>query len=354
MDWIEKMSREAVQKVKAYDAGERKESGNELYLNANENPYPREFKLSGGFNRYPEPQPKRVIERYARFLGVREESILVTLGGDASIELLIKAFCEPKKDKLLYSPPTFGMYQITCDLFDVETVQIPLREDFSLDSEKIIEALDSVKIVFLCNPNNPTGNLMERKAIIEILEAAKGRAIVVLDEAYIEFSEGNSFAPLLEEYPHLVLIRTLSKAFGLAGIRCGFTVGNSKLIGVLKRVIAPYPLPVPVIELAEEALSDEGIDYMRKAVEKIKYSRETLKEELLKLDSVLTVYPSEANWLLVKLKDAAGLFEYLLNKEEIFVRYQATPALREMLRISIGTDEEHARLMSAIRRYETI
>lgn len=351
-EWIDKMSRTSVQNVEPYDAGERQESGKEIYLNANENPYPREFTLSGGFNRYPEPQPKELIRRYAKFLGVSEDSVLVTLGGDSSIELLIKAFCEPKKDKLLYCPPTFGMYQITCDLFDVETVQIPLKEDFSLDVEAVKGAIDAVKIIFLCSPNNPTGNLMEHDALVEVLEATKGRAVVVLDEAYIEFSEDESFAPLLDQYPHLALIRTLSKAFGLAGIRCGFTVANPKLIQVLKKVIAPYPVPVPVIEIAKEALSEKGIRYMKETAEKIRASRERLKQALLKLDSVTYIHPSAANWLLVDVKDAKGLFEYLLNEEEIFVRYQSHPRLKNSLRISIGTEEEHEKLLEAIRRYE--
>lgn len=344
------LSRRSVQKSQPYIAPSRDYSGNEIYLDANENPYAAPISLEMMMNRYPDSQPERAIERYAQFLGVDREEVLVTLGGDSAIELLIKAFCEPKEDKLLYLPPTFGMYQVTCDLYDVETVVVPLREDFSLDLEALLAKLDGIKMLFLCSPNNPTGNVIPTKEIEAILEATRNKTIVVLDEAYIEFSDQASFATRVKEYPHLALVRTLSKAFALAGIRMGFVVADRGLIDILRRVIAPYPLPVPAIAAAEATLTAEGIATMKESRAKILKSREALKEGLAAISIVERIYPSAANFLLVKVQDSKSLFDYL-SKEGIFVRYQSSPALANMLRISVGLPEENDALIAAMNRY---
>ena len=348
----DQLSRKAVQGCELYIAEKRNETGEEIYLNANENPYAEPIKLDMTMNRYPESQPSTVIARYASFLGIDEAEILATLGGDSSIELLIKAFCEPNQDKLLYCPPTFGMYQVTCDLFDVQTVQIPLKEDFSLDTEAIISNLAGVKMVFLCSPNNPTGNTIPAIEVERILEATRNRAIVVLDEAYIEFSDIESFAKRLKEFPHLAIIRTLSKAFGLAGIRCGFTLGEASLINVLKKVISPYPIPSAVIKVAEGSLTDGAILTMRENREKVLFSRDALKASLETLTIVEKIYPSEANFLLVKMKHAEEVYEYL-KARGIFVRYQSSARLQGTLRISIGLPKEHAILMEALKAFES-
>lgn len=349
---INQLSRKALQKMAPYSVTPRVQGGESLYLNANENPYPYPYTLKeSSYNRYPEPQPQELIRRYAHFLGVNDENILVSLGGDESIELIIKAFCEPQQDYLLYAPPTFGMYQVTCDVMGVETIQVPLRDDFSLDVEQILAQIEQVKVIFLCNPNNPTGNIISEEAITTILEAARGRAIVVLDEAYIEFSTAKSFVDRIDEYPHLAIIRTLSKAFGLAGIRCGFTVGSAELISILQKVIAPYPLPVPVIAIGEEALSDRGVAHMEASLSKIIEERDVLAAALEKLPIVERVYPSEANWLLVKVDDAQALFDALLEKN-IHVRNQSNIAgIEGTLRVTIGTREQNRVLLNAIQSF---
>lgn len=346
----EKLSRKAVQNCEIYVAEKRGTMLNEVYLDTNENPYVGPLSLNLAVNRYPEPQPSETIARYAKYLGVDADEVLATLGGDLAIELLIKAFCEGKKDKLLYCPPTFGMYQVTCDLFEVETIKVPLLEDFSLDVDGIINNLDGVKMVFLCSPNNPTGNVISTNDIERILEATKDRAIVVVDEAYIEFSEVESFAKRIKEFPNLALVRTLSKAFGLAGIRFGFAVGCAPLINVLKRAISPYPLSVPSIAIAEESLSDAGIQTMRDNREKLLASKKALVEALKAELFVETVYPSESNFILVKLKDAKGAYDYL-KLQGIFVRYLSSPCLQDCLRISIGLPKEHEILLKALRTF---
>lgn len=346
----EKLSRKAVQNCEIYVAEKRGTLPNEIYLDTNENPYVGPLNLNLAVNRYPEPQPAEIIARYAKYLGVDTDEVLATLGGDLAIELLIKAFCEGKKDKLLYCPPTFGMYQVTCDLFEVETVKVPLLEDFSLDVEGILNNLEGVKMVFLCSPNNPTGNVIDAVSIERILEATKDRAIVVVDEAYIEFSDIESFAKRVKEFPNLALVRTLSKAFGLAGIRFGFAVGCAPLITVLKRAISPYPLSVPSIVIAEEALSDAGIEVMRDNRQKLLASKKVLIEALNAEDFVETIYPSESNFILVKLKDAKGAYEFL-KAQGIFVRYLSSPSLQSCLRISIGLPEEHKVLLKTLRQF---
>lgn len=346
----EKLSRAAVRNCELYVPETRDESRHEIYLNANENPYTAPIKLELAMNRYPESQPAKVIERYARYLGVDSDEILVTLGGDLAIELLIKAFCEGKKDQLLYCPPTFGMYQVTCDLFEVKTVQVPLLEDFKLDVEGIIQNLEGVKMVFLCSPNNPTGNTLETADVERILEATKDRAIVVLDEAYIEFSERDSFAKRVKEFPHLALVRTLSKAFGLAGIRLGFAIGSAPLINVLKRAISPYPLAVPTIAVAEAALTDENIAVMWENCEKLIQGREALTAALKSLPFVKKVYPSEANFILIDLDDAKGAYEYLKSKG-IYVRAQGSERLQNSLRISVGLPEENNAFIDALIKF---
>lgn len=347
----DKLSRKAVQECELYIAPTRNDNGQEIYLDTNENPYASEIKLEIPMNRYPESQPQMAIRRYAKFLGVDSTEILATLGGDSAIELLIKAFCEPSKDKLLYCPPTFGMYQVTCDLFDVETIQIPLLDDFSLDVDAILNNLDGVKMIFLCSPNNPTGNTIPVQEIERILEATKERAIVVLDEAYIEFSEMDSFAQRVKEFPHLALVRTLSKAFGLAGIRFGFVVASSDLIHVLRKVINPYPLPIPAIVVAEAALLSENIEVMRANRAKILLGRKSLAEALSELDCVTKVYPSESNFLLVAVTDSKAIFDYL-TALHIFVRYQSSERLQNTLRISVGLPAEQQRLIEALKQFQ--
>lgn len=349
---VHKLSRKTIQAVKPYTTLSRDSSTPPpILLNANENPYPRQCQLVDHiFNRYPDPQPLTLIKNYAAYLGVSEDNVLVSLGGDESIRLIIEAFCEPNEEAILYCPPTFGMYEISANVIGVATIPIPLTETFMLNVPAIKDNIDRAKVVFICSPNNPTGNLMDERDIVALLEATRDRAILVLDEAYVEFSTRDSMVNLLDVYPHLAIIRTLSKAFGLAGIRCGFTVGSKELIDVLKKVIAPYPIPQPVIDIAVEAVNPEGVKEMWRVVNKINQSKVALAKALSKLQIVEKIYPSDANWLLVAFKDTERVYQYLLS-QNIHVRDQKGP-LQEMLRISIGTDEEHEILLDALKCYE--
>ena len=237
-------------------------------------------------NRYSDCQPKALIQAYANYAGVKPEQVLTSRGADEGIELLIRAFCEPNEDTILFCPPTYGMYAISAETFGVERKKVPLTQDWQLDLPTIEANLDNVKLVFVCSPNNPTGNLVKREDIISLLEMTKGRAIVVMDEAYIDFCPEASTVDLLAEYSNLAILRTLSKAFALAGLRCGFTLANAELINVLLKVIAPYPVPVPVADIAVQALSEAGLARAKFQVLDLNANRAYLQVGLQMIDGV--------------------------------------------------------------------
>lgn len=347
---LEQLEKRSIRALTPYQVAPRSKESTAIYLDANENPYPREFTLSSRcFNRYPEPQPVELLQRYADYLGVQPNNLLVSLGGDEAIKLIIEAFCNNDADAILFSSPTFGMYGIDAQVVGAKSINVPLDKNFNIDVQGVIEASKNAKVVFICSPNNPTGNLMPIADIEAILNATARQSIVVLDEAYIEFADRISFATRLQEFPHLAIIRTLSKAFGVAGIRCGFTVANPELIHILQKVIAPYPIPQPVVEIAKEALSNDSIQSMQKIVAKINQHKAQLRGELATLPCVTQVYPSDANFLLVALTDANRVSNHL-QSEQIYVKKQSG-VLENMIRISIGTHNENARLIQTLKNY---
>lgn len=349
MSMVDKEKR-SIQNLVPYSVAPRDNDPSTIYLDANENPYPREYRLTNKyFNRYPEPQPRALLESYAAFAGVKPENLLVSLGGDEAIKLIIEAFCNQGEDAILFSPPTFGMYAIDSQVVGAQVLEAPLTEDFQLDVPAVIEASKNAKVIFICSPNNPTGNLMKVEDIEAVLTSANPNAIVVLDEAYIEFSDRESFATRLAEFPNLAIIRTLSKAFGVAGIRCGFTIANAELITTLQKVIAPYPIPLPVLEIAEQAIDKDGIEYMKTAVKQINQNKAIFIEELAQLSFVQKIYPSDANFVLIEMQDAGKVHEYL-KAQHIYVKKQSGK-FANMLRISIGTESEIKRVIQVLKEY---
>ena len=235
---IEDLARANVRALTPYQSARRLGGKGDVWLNANEFPTAVAFQLTEQtLNRYPEPQPKAVIESYARYAEVKPEQVLVSRGADEGIELLIRAFCEPGEDAVLYCPPTYGMYSVSAETIGVECRTVPTLADWQLDLPGIEARLDGVKVVFVCSPNNPTGQIIDPQSMRDLLEMTRGKAIVVADEAYIEFCPQATLAGWLSDYPHLVVLRTLSKAFALAGLRCGFTLANAEVINVLLKVI---------------------------------------------------------------------------------------------------------------------
>lgn len=331
----------------------RKIGGNgTIWLNANEYPLsPNELLANlnlDNLNRYPEPQPQSVISAYANYAKVNTNQILITRGGDEGIELIIRAFCD-NDDSVLYCPPTYGMYKVSSDTLNINSKTVPLTDEFQLNLKEIENNLDKVKVIFVCSPNNPTGNLLNKDDIIQLLNMTKNKAVVVVDEAYIDFCLDKSLANELTNFDNLIIIRTLSKAFALASIRCGFVLANDWIIQSLQKIIAPYPIPTPCALIAESALSNTGIQTMQDKVAITLNNKSWLENELSKLQIVQKIYPSCANFILVAFKDGQTVFDTLWE-QGIIARNQHTALnLANCIRISIGTDKENLALINALK-----
>lgn len=347
---IEDLARTNVRALTPYQSARRLGGNGDVWLNANEFPLPVPFELSQQtLNRYPECQPKQVIARYATYVGLTPEQVLVSRGADEGIELLMRAFCEPGKDAILFCPPTYGMYSVSAETIGIEYRTVAARDNWQLNLPAIAEQLDGVKLVYLCSPNNPTGNLIHQEDIRQLLAMTAGKALVVADEAYIEFCPQAALTSWLQDYPHLVILRTLSKAFALAGLRCGFTLANKPVIDLLMKVIAPYPLATPVADVAGQALSEQGITLMRQHVAELNTNRAWLLEQLPPLSVVQQVFPSETNYILARFSDAPNVFKSLWDQGIILRDQNKNPGLAGCLRISIGTRTECERLIAALQ-----
>lgn len=344
---MEKLARQQIQALTPYLSARRIGGSGDVWLNANESPFNNEYKTDfARLNRYSDCQPKAMIQAYANYAGVQPEQVLTSRGADEGIELLIRAFCEPNQDVILFCPPTYGMYAISAETFGVERKKVPLTTDWQLDLPSIEANLDRVKLVFVCSPNNPTGNLVKRADIIKLLEMTQDRAIVVMDEAYIDFCPEASTVDLLAQYPNLAILRTLSKAFALAGLRCGFTLANAELINVLLKVIAPYPVPVLVAEIAVQALSPAGLARAKYQVLDLGANRAYLQVGLSMVPGV-QVFEGWGNYLLVKFPDGDALFKAAWE-HGIILR---NSPIENCVRISVGNREECEKTVAFIRNY---
>lgn len=347
---IQALARQNVRELTPYQSARRLGGNGDVWLNANEYAIAPQFELTAQtFNRYPECQPALVINRYAAYAGVDPEQVLVSRGADEGIELLIRAFCEPGKDAILYCPPTYGMYSVSAETIGVQARTVAAKADWSLDLPAIEATLDGVKLVYVCSPNNPTGNLIDPAELRAVLEMTRGRAIVAIDEAYIEFCPQATVTGWLQEYPHLAVLRTLSKAFALAGLRCGFTLGNSELIALLMKVIAPYPLSTPVADIAAQALAPEGLAIMRQRVAEVSENRAWLMAELNQCDCVEQVFQSETNYVLARFTASSAVFKNLWDQGIILRDQNKQPGLSGCLRITIGTRQELQRVIDALQ-----
>ena len=364
MSSVNPLARDLVKQLTPYASARLSMSGGSVWLNANENALAPQYQLCGSYNRYPDCQPPALIQAYAAYAGVKPEQVLVSRGADEGIELLIRSFCEPQSqlqgqnqngDSVLICPPTYGMYAISAESNQVRRNLIPLKTgplatEFTLDTDAIFAA-PTPKLVFICSPNNPTGDLIPRQQIIDVLEFYKDKALVVVDEAYIEFAPEATVLNLLNDYPNLVVLRTLSKAFALAGLRCGFTLAAPDIINALKKMIAPYPLAAPVADIATQALSIEGQVRMRQSVKTINQLRDAFITFANSQQGVLKVYPSNANYVLLQVKDAAACVAALV-KEGILIRNQSSQlGLSQVVRVSIGNPEEMALVQDALARF---
>lgn len=314
-----------------------------VFLDANENSFGSP--LTKWYNRYPDPLQRKVKQKLAEIKGVPAEKIFIGNGSDECIDILIRAVCRPGIDNMVICPPTYGMYEVSANINDVQVKKVNLTPDFQLNLDGLEQTIDAnTKLIFLCSPNNPTGNSLLREDVEMVLNNFDG--LVIIDEAYINFSRQRSFTLELEEYPNLVVMQTLSKAWGLAALRVGTAFASEEIISVMNKVKPPYNINQPSQELALQALEEVG--QVNDMIREIVKEREALKHSLLSLPIVQKVYPSDANFLLVKIDDARDIYNYLLQKQ-VVVRDRSKVELCEgCLRITVGTPTENNILINAL------
>ena len=360
VDQVLSLVRPDILALTAYSSARKESKGGRVWLDANENPktpaasLPSETLAKEGrlhLNRYPEPQPVALVAQLAALYGVTPASVLVTRGSDEGIDLLLRTFCRAGQDAILITPPTYGMYVVAARIQGARTITVPLirENNFALDAAAVLRTVTpEVKIIFLCSPNNPTGGLLDRTAVLSLVRALAGRAIVAVDEAYLDFSGQPSLAAELPANPNLIVLRTLSKAFGLAGARVGTTLADPAVIAVLQKVIAPYPVPTPVLQAALVALSPAGLAASRDSVAALVGERARLAAALTILPAVKRVWPSAANFLLVEVADSARIMA--AGRAAGVVWRDRSKDVSNHIRITIGTAEENNTTLEVLSR----
>ena len=345
---VDNVVRENIRLMTAYSSARHEYTGiATIFLDANENAFGSP--LATDYNRYPDPLQVKLKEKISSIKGVPVPNIFLGNGSDEAIDLLFRIFCEPGKDNVLLLPPTYGMYEVCAEMNNVAVKKVPLTNNFQPDMDGIAKAVDeNTKLIFICSPNNPTANSINRDDIEVILNNFEG--LVVIDEAYINYAKQRSFIAELTEYPNLVILQTLSKAWGLAGLRLGMAFAGTPVINYMNKVKYPYNINTPTQELALEALTQVTTvnDWIQITVEE----REKLKQELSFLPFVRETYPSDANFILVRMENAKEIYNYL-SANGIIVRDRSRILLcNNCLRITIGTPEENAQLITTLKNYK--
>lgn len=345
---INSLVRENIRQVVPYSSARDEYGGDEgIFLDANENAFGSV--TSTLYNRYPDPYQKAVKAEISAYKGVMPENIFLGNGSDEGIDLLIRAFCNPGQDNIIYMPPTYGMYKVSAQINNIACRAVPLTAEYQLDTAAIQEATDEhSKIIFICSPNNPSGNLMKPDHIYNILNHFNG--LVVIDEAYIDFVPEASFLPVIAEYPNLVVLQTFSKVWGLAGIRLGMLFADPELIRILNKIKPPYNINSVTQQVALEAFQNP--EQKQEYVKRILEEKAWLQNALQQLSLVERIYPSDANFLLVKMHNAHQVYEYL-SQHAIVVRDRSNVQYCEdCLRITVGTRQENEALTAALKQYK--
>lgn len=340
------LARKNIQNLKPYSSARHEFKGTaKIYLDANENPF------NNGMNRYPDPMQWKVKTQLARIKGVQPENIFLGNGSDEPIDLLMRIFCEPGIDNIITLPPTYGMYQVSADINNVEVRKVNLTKEYQLDVDAILDAVDEhSKILFICSPNNPTGNSIDRADIETLVQQFKG--VVVIDEAYIDFSSEESCIDFIETYENVVILQTFSKAWGMANIRLGKAFSNTQIIDLLNKVKPPYNIS----ELTQKAalLAFKHRDKVKEAVATILRERSRLEDNLTRYDFVEEVYPSDANFILVKVTEPNRLYDFLVTRGIIVRNRSTVPLCEGCLRFTVGQPKENDNLLEAMKRWETV
>jgi len=340
--------RENIKNLTPYSSARDEYQGEaSVFLDANENAFGSP--LNRQFNRYPDPLQYQLKKRITEIKGVPPRNIFVGNGSDEAIDILFRSFCNPGVDNVIIVPPTYGMYQVSANINDVEARKVLLTEDYQLNLEGIAEAIDEhTKLIFICSPNNPTGNSINRADVETLLANFNG--LVIVDEAYINFSRQKTFIQELTEYANLVVLQTLSKAWGLAGLRVGMAFASEEIIEVMNKVKPPYNVNEASQQLALEALAN--IDQINNWIKETLAQRDRLVLELKNFDFVLDIYPSDANFILVKTTDANKIYDYLVSKG-IIIRNRSKVELCEgCLRITVGTPDENTTLLQTLQNFK--
>ncbi|MBN8663152.1 MAG: histidinol-phosphate transaminase [Chitinophagales bacterium] len=341
---LHKLTRPNIKQLTPYSSARDEFSGEaKVFLDANENslgsPLPK------WYNRYPDPHQQQVKVALSQIKGIDAKHIFLGNGSDECIDILFRCFCEPGKDNVVICPPTYGMYEVSANINDVEVRKAPLLPDFQLNLAHLEQLTDAnTKIIWLCSPNNPTGNALNRTDIETVLNNFSG--IVVIDEAYINFSRQKSFVQELTEYPNLVVLQTLSKAWGLAALRLGMAFASEEIIEVMNKVKPPYNINQATQDLVLKALEEVG--QVNDMIKELVAMREALKEVFEQMPTVETVYPSDANFLLVKIAEARKVYEFLLTKGIVLRDRSNVQLCEDCLRITIGTEKENTILVDAL------
>lgn len=341
---LQSLVRKNIRNLKPYSSARSEFEGSaDVFLDANENAFgsPAGF----GLNRYPDPLQQMLKGRIASMRGVLPSQIFVGNGSDEAIDLLFRIFCEPGKDDVITCPPTYGMYRVSADINDIAVLEVRLTDDFQLDIPAILTGIsDATKLIFICSPNNPTGNLMDRESILMIARQSNG--IVIVDEAYIDFADEPSMLAELSELPNLVVLQTFSKAWGMAGVRVGLAFASSEIIDLMSRVKPPYNVSGLAQQAVINALDSKAT--VSSWIDAARLERLRLESSLIDLDIVKRVYTSDANFLLVEVDGANAVYKYLID-EKIVVRNRNNVELCEgCLRITVGTPDENERLLAAL------
>jgi len=340
---LNKLVRPNVAKLKPYSSArdEFKATGSEMvFLDANENPYQTDV------NRYPDPQQRDLKTELGKLKDIDASKILLGNGSDEVLDLLLRAFCEPTKDNIITLPPTYGMYSVLANINNIENREVLLTDNFQPNVEEILGRVDEyTKMIFLCSPNNPTGNIFSREKVQEILTNFSG--LVIIDEAYIDFSEEKSWMEEMENYPNLVITQTLSKAYGMAGIRLGVCYASAEIITILNRIKPPYN----VNELTQKRALSRVLNFedIKNEINWVIEQRDNLLKALLEVNYITEIYPTDANFVLVKVDDATLRYDQLIEKGIVIRNRTTQPLCENTLRLTIGTKEENSKLISALK-----
>lgn len=345
---LDNLVRENIKKLTPYSSARKEFSGKAtVFLDANENSFGSP--LPETYNRYPDPLQLEIKEILAGWNNVQTSNIFIGNGSDEAIDLLFRIFCEPNKDNILICPPTYGMYEVSAEINNIKIKRANLTAEFQLDFAEINRQIDeNTKLIFFCSPNNPTGNSLDREKILEFTQSFAG--IVVIDEAYIHFSSEKTFVDEIANFPNLVVMQTFSKAWGLAGLRVGLAFANEAIITLFNNVKPPYNVSAIAQKAILEAL--QNFEQVENTIGKIILEREKLTVNIEELAIVEKVFPSDANFVLVKTSDANSIYKFLLSEEIVVRNRHAVELCEDCLRITIGTEDENTKLLELLKKYE--